>query len=234
MLRNKFEEAAELDPKAARPVHRLADIAYWNRRDIPESKSSGRGQLSSSRATGGCSAATRITGSPAMTSRRRLSSTRKPSISPRMTRASTSGVATVSQFRGDYTLASTQRAKRARSERLRSISGLGFMRASQGKLGDAETLLKRAIVLDPKNSLPLAYLAETYAMGKKFSDAVSAYEQALALDPSVPTLHMGLGLVLARKGDLKGALEPNAESDRSGSSEWSFPRKHSLRPHQHG
>ena len=114
-----------------------------------------------------------------------------------------------------------------------SISGPDLCAHHRVSSGTRRRPVKRAIVLDPKNPLPLAYLAET-KRGKKFSDAVSAYEQALALDPSVPTLHMGLGLVLARKGDLKGALERNAESDRSRSSEWSFPRKHSLRPHQHG
>ena len=206
----KFEEASELDPKSARPLHFLADIAYWNRRDIPESEKLWNRALALDPNSG------RLLGAFANYWFARQDLAKAAELYKRAIEMAPDdarlhfGLAAVQQFKGEYTEAERhfEKARLLDPKDAGAAAGLGFMRATQGKLAEAELLLKRAIALDPKGVLPLTYLAETHAMGSKFAAAEKAYEQAIALDPRAPNLPMGLGLVLTRKGDFRGALAP--------------------------
>lgn len=204
----KFEEASELDPKAARPVHFLADIAFWNRKDLAESEKLYKRALDLEPKNG------KLLGAYAnyWFARQDLPKAvelykQAIALAPDNARLHI-GLATVSQFRSEFAEAEKhfEQARLLDPKDAESIAGLGYMRATQGKLAEAETLLKRAAVLDPKSFMPLMYLAETYAMGKKYADAERAYEQAIALEPTFAGLQMGIGLVLTRKGDHKAAL----------------------------
>ena len=204
----KFEDASEIDPKAAMPVARLADIAYWFRKDVAATEALWKKAIDLDNTSG------RMLGGYAnfLFGQQNLAKSievyeKALALSPNEPLLH-SGIALAYQFSDK--LADAERHFRKSSEidpkDSQSISGLGYLRALQGDLPEAERILKRASALDPKSIIPFVYLGEAYSRANKIAEAERTYEQAIALEPKNGGLHIGLGLILIRKGDTKGAV----------------------------
>ena len=83
----------------------------------------------------------------------------------------------------------------------------GVALASVGRTGDALEAFTRARALDPANGLPLVDAATVYLMNGDRERAASAFNDALALDPTLARAHNGLGVVAAQRKDYPSALE---------------------------
>ncbi|MGD1157416.1 MAG: tetratricopeptide repeat protein [Terriglobia bacterium] len=64
---------------------------------------------------------------------------------------------------------------------------------SPAYLDQVESLLKKAIVLDPSSSDAHLQLGNLYSQRKKYAEAVPEYQEALRLSPNVPDAHFRLG-----------------------------------------
>jgi tetratricopeptide (TPR) repeat protein len=64
---------------------------------------------------------------------------------------------------------------------------------SPAYLDQVESLLKRAIALDPSFAEAHLQLANLYSQRKKYAEAVPEYQEALRLSPNVPDAHFRLG-----------------------------------------
>jgi Tfp pilus assembly protein PilF len=67
--------------------------------------------------------------------------------------------------------------------------GLGIAQLTYGQNVEAESSFKHSLAIDPKAVPALAYLGVTYAERGLHEQAISFYEQALALNPQLATLH---------------------------------------------
>ncbi len=65
---------------------------------------------------------------------------------------------------------------------------------------------RKAIALDPDNSVAHFWLGYALAREGNYDEAISEYRRVLALDPRNPSGHMRLGNALAAKGDYEGAI----------------------------
>ncbi len=101
------------------------------------------------------------------------------------------------------------------------IGGAFSLRSSQGV---RETLLRSKDLPEleaearthPDDALAQYYLAKSYYLHLRFSDARSAYEAAIRLDPKSARAHLGLALSLYESGMLReaqGALEQTLRLD---------------------
>jgi tetratricopeptide (TPR) repeat protein len=77
-----------------------------------------------------------------------------------------------------------------------------------------ETLLKRALTLDPSYSDAYFQLGNLYAERHKYQDAVEQYEHALKTNASSANIHYRLGQTLARTGNSARAQEEFAVFER--------------------
>jgi tetratricopeptide (TPR) repeat protein len=92
------------------------------------------------------------------------------------------------------------------------IGGAFVLRSSRGV---RETILRgkdlpelEAMVrAHPDDALAQYYLAKSYYLKLRFSDARSAYESAVRLDPDSARSHLGLGLALYESGKLQAAQD---------------------------
>ncbi|MBZ5668712.1 MAG: tetratricopeptide repeat protein [Acidobacteriia bacterium] len=71
---------------------------------------------------------------------------------------------------------------------------------SQAYLDQVESLLKKAIALDPSFAEAHLQLGNLYSQRKKYAEAVPEYQQALRLSPNVPDAHFRLGQAYSRVG----------------------------------
>src|SRR5579862_7554506 len=78
-------------------------------------------------------------------------------------------------------------------------AGIGRLRA--GDNAGAAKILEAVTTQEPQNGRAWRNLALAYQNLKDFDHAISAYQRALAVDPSVPTPLFNLGVVYAIKGD---------------------------------
>jgi Tfp pilus assembly protein PilF len=76
--------------------------------------------------------------------------------------------------------------------------GLGIAQLAYGQNTEAESSFKRSLALDAKSVPALAYLGVTYAERGMYDEAIGFYEQAIALNPQLATLHYLAGDTLVK------------------------------------
>ena len=72
---------------------------------------------------------------------------------------------------------------------------------SPAYLDQVESLLKRALALDPSSSEAHLQLGNLYSQRHQYAEAVPEYQQALKLSPNVPDAHFRLGQAYSRVGN---------------------------------
>jgi len=72
---------------------------------------------------------------------------------------------------------------------------------SPAYLDQIESLLKRALALDPSSSEAHLQLGNLYSQRHQYAEAVPEYQQALKLSPNVPDAHFRLGQAYSRVGN---------------------------------
>jgi tetratricopeptide (TPR) repeat protein len=72
---------------------------------------------------------------------------------------------------------------------------------SQAFLDQVESLLKRAITLDPSSADAHLQLGNLYSQRRQYAEAVPEYQQALRLSPNVPDAHFRLGQAYIHLGE---------------------------------
>jgi tetratricopeptide (TPR) repeat protein len=77
-----------------------------------------------------------------------------------------------------------------------------------------ESLLKTAVSIDPAYADAYLQLGILYANRKQYPEAISNYEAAVKVAPTLPDLHYRLGQALARSGDATHAREEFATFER--------------------
>jgi tetratricopeptide (TPR) repeat protein len=77
----------------------------------------------------------------------------------------------------------------------------------QGKTTQAEEAWKSLSDAQPANPLPLAHLGLLESRQEHYTQAISFYRKAMALNPSLPGLHLNLGLAYFKNGEYKKAIE---------------------------
>jgi tetratricopeptide (TPR) repeat protein len=82
-----------------------------------------------------------------------------------------------------------------------------------------ESLLKRAVTLDPNYADAYFQLGVLYAEERKYPEAIAQYEQALKINPSAANTHYRLGQALTRNGDQTRAQEEFAVFEKLRQSE---------------
>ncbi len=80
--------------------------------------------------------------------------------------------------------------------------------------GQIESLLKRAVALNPSYGEAYLQLGILHAGQHQYKDAIAEYEQALKASPNLPAIHYRLGQALARSGDATRAKQEFAEFER--------------------
>ena len=79
---------------------------------------------------------------------------------------------------------------------------------SQGQNAEAEQIWQQIANNDPHNAEALAHMGLLEARQQRFDQAVTYYRQALAIDPSFPSLEMNLGLALFKSNRFQEAIKP--------------------------
>lgn len=100
---------------------------------------------------------------------------------------------------------------------------LGITLAMEGRLGEAERELERAVTEAPSDAEPRYNLARVVAQDGRLEAAATFYEQALELDPQHLLAHNNLALLRARQGKLESArrhLEQALEIDPQYAEAW--------------
>jgi len=91
--------------------------------------------------------------------------------------------------------------------------------SNAGSEAKIESLLKRAVTLDPNYADAFFQLGVLYADERKYPEAIEQYEQALKINPNAVNTHYRLGQALARHGDQTRAQEEFAVFERLRQSE---------------
>jgi len=77
----------------------------------------------------------------------------------------------------------------------------------EGKNADAEVVWRAFLKVQPTNAEALAHLGLLEARKEHYTEAVAFYRKALALNPTMPSLRLNLGLALFKAGELKQAIQ---------------------------
>jgi tetratricopeptide (TPR) repeat protein len=77
----------------------------------------------------------------------------------------------------------------------------------QGKTAEAEEAWSAVAKAQPANPLPLAHLGLLEARQEHYSQAIALYRKAMTLNPTLPGLHLNLGLAYFKDGQYKKAIE---------------------------
>lgn len=88
-----------------------------------------------------------------------------------------------------------------------------------GRDSKIESLLKRAVTIDPNYADAYFQLGVLYADERKYPEAIEQYERALKINPNAANTHYRLGQTLARGGDQTRAQEEFAVFERLRQSE---------------
>ena len=76
----------------------------------------------------------------------------------------------------------------------------------QGKLSEAEALWSTLAASYPSNPEPFAHLGFLEARQEHYSQAISFYRKAMALNPSMPGLRLNMGLAYFKAGEYEEAI----------------------------
>ena len=79
---------------------------------------------------------------------------------------------------------------------------------SQGQNAEAEQIWQQIAKNDPHNAEAFAHMGLLEARQEHYDLAVTYYRQALAIDPSFPSLEMNLGLALFKSNRFQEAIKP--------------------------
>ena len=91
----------------------------------------------------------------------------------------------------------------------------GYDADVQGRFDDALSTFRRALELDPLNADVVIQVGNTYYRANKLAEAAAAFRSALAMQPSIGSVHYRLGLVSLARKDPAGALsEMQMEPDK--------------------
>ncbi len=92
------------------------------------------------------------------------------------------------------------------SDVARWVEGARYHREVSGDVGKATAVLESLVAARPEDAEALVALGETLAGApRRFAEAASLFERAIALDPTTARAHTGLVETRARLGDLDGA-----------------------------
>jgi len=78
---------------------------------------------------------------------------------------------------------------------------LGIAQFTYGENAESENSFKQSLALDPKAVPALAYLGVTYAERVQYEKAIGFFEQAIALNPQLATLHYLLADTILKSSD---------------------------------
>ena len=88
-----------------------------------------------------------------------------------------------------------------------ALHSLGTIDAREGRLEDAERLVRKAIAIDPLKAAFLNSLGNLLRARGKVDEARAAYEQAVALRPDLAAGHNSLAELLLRSGEHEAAID---------------------------
>jgi Tfp pilus assembly protein PilF len=113
---------------------------------------------------------------------------------------------------------------RAQSAELNYYLAMCWWRTNQSeskadRVAHAESLLNRALTIDPNYDDAHFQLGALYAAQEKYADAKKEYELALKINPNSPNTHYHLAQSLAKLGDRAHAQEEFAIFERLRKSE---------------
>jgi regulator of replication initiation timing len=81
-----------------------------------------------------------------------------------------------------------------------ALSNLGVIRFRQEKLGEAETLLNKALDIDPTDAFSRSVLGIIYYKQGSYDEAISELTRSIALDGKAAEPHNYLGITYSQKG----------------------------------
>jgi len=81
-----------------------------------------------------------------------------------------------------------------------ALSNLGVIRFRQERLGEAETLLNRALDIDPTDAFSRSVLGIIYYKQGSYDEAISELTRSIALDGKAAEPHNYLGITYSQKG----------------------------------
>jgi Flp pilus assembly protein TadD len=81
-----------------------------------------------------------------------------------------------------------------------ALCNLGVVYVRSGKLGPAESVLKRAVAIAPDNEFVLTTLGIIHYRQSKFDDALVELTRAIEINPKSATAHNYLGITASQKG----------------------------------
>jgi tetratricopeptide (TPR) repeat protein len=107
-----------------------------------------------------------------------------------------------------------QAAYQYTANRPESLANLGNFKLALGKVGDALVYYRRALGMDPTDTVARVNLADVHRGRGDEVEAERILREGLALDPENATLTHSLGLLLARTGRLDESLTALREAER--------------------
>jgi Flp pilus assembly protein TadD len=86
------------------------------------------------------------------------------------------------------------------SNNFNALCNLGVVYVRSGKLGPAESVLKKAVTMAPDNEFVLTTLGIIHYRQSKFDDALVELTRAIEINPKSATAHNYLGITASQKG----------------------------------
>jgi Putative Zn-dependent protease, contains TPR repeats len=97
-------------------------------------------------------------------------------------------------------------AEKANAERPEAWLSIGAFEAERGRPGEAEAAYRQALRLDPASAPVMVNLADLYRATGRDSQAEPLLRQGIVTAPDYAPAEHALGLLLARRHDMPGAL----------------------------
>jgi len=113
------------------------------------------------------------------------------------------------QLKGDLAMARSHLMEvlQLQPDHADALHSLGNIDAREGRLDDAERLVRKAIAIDPLKAAFLNSLGNLLRARGRFDEAETAYEQAVALRPDLAAAYINLADLLLRRGEHEAAID---------------------------